>query len=184
MLVGILDRVGHELVEINLPFKWPQLLSLCVLTMFSWADLRYRTAPGIGAFFLGAVLIAGPKNPLLVGLIVLAVGWGWFHSWPAVLAWSLLLAPVTWAVLTMGIGVRKGGIGHADLLAVGALACLFPWPALVLSLVVMVLWGRWWTRFREGPIPALPGILIGLCFYVILAVVFLEDGHLIPLGGI
>ena len=143
------------------------ILSVFAFSLLSLADLRYRTVPAIEVFFLGALLLAVPINPVNSLLVVLAVAWGWVRSWPGFLVWPLLFAPSAWPVLLTGYGVRAGVIGRADLLAAGALAVLFPWPALVFSFVGLELWRRWWTSRRAGMVPALPGMLLGLLIYVV-----------------
>ncbi|MFH1632821.1 MAG: hypothetical protein ABIG63_02270, partial [Chloroflexota bacterium] len=88
-------------------------------------------------------------------------------SWPGFLVWPLLFVPSAWPVLLTGYGVRAGVIGRADLLAAGALAVLFPWPALIFSFVGLELWRRWWTSRRAGLVPALPGMFLGLLVYLL-----------------
>ena len=144
------------------------ILSLGCLGLFSLADLRYRAAPGAALFFLAAVLIALPDNPLRVGMVVLAVLWGMMKKWPALLALPLLLHPSTWAVFLVGTGVRRGEIGRFDILVLGGVACLFDMPAPILALVGVELWCRWLGRNREGFAPGLPGVLGGAAGYLIL----------------
>jgi len=60
----------------------PELFSLASLAVFSLADMRSRMLPAVEIFFLGAVLIAAPLEPLRVGVAVLAVAWGLLRSWP------------------------------------------------------------------------------------------------------
>jgi hypothetical protein len=149
------------------------LLSLGALGLFSLADLRYRVAPGAPAFFLGAVLLAAPADPVRVGLVVLAVGWGTWRGWPALLGWLALLHPAAWAVLLAGAGARRGLVGRADLLALGAMACLFDWPGAGLSLAGVEVWRWFWQHWPLGPdgpgdragVPALPGMLLGMVVY-------------------
>ena len=62
----------------------------------------------------------------------------------------------------------RGIIGRADLLAISGLACLFPLPAVLLSLLGLELWRRLWVRRQRGDIPALPGLLLGLIIYLLL----------------
>lgn len=80
----------------------------------------------------------------------------------------LLFYPPVWPVLLTGYGYRKGIIGRADLLAISGLACLFPLPAVLLSLFGLELWRRFWVRRQHGDIPALPGLFIGLIAYLLL----------------
>ena len=145
-----------------------EALTLISFTLFSLADLRFRTVPLIGAFFLASALLTAPTNPLNSLLVVLAVGWGLIQSWPGKVALALALYPPNWLILLTGFGVRRDLIGKADLLAAGSLACLFPWPALVLAFISLELWRRGWVRRRPGPVPALPGMLLGVVFYIIL----------------
>ena len=103
------------------------IFSLAALTFFCLADLRYRTVPGAAVFFLASVLIAAFSDPIRVGLVVLAVGWGWLR-WPSILIILALFSPSTWAVLLTGVGVRRRIIGEADLLVLGGIAGSFDWP--------------------------------------------------------
>ena len=146
--------------------------ALVSFTLFSFADLRYRLVPGIELFLLGTILITFPSNPLQSGLILLACGWGIFRNLSGWLALPLLFYPPAWPVLLTGYGYRKGLIGRADLLAIAGLACLFPLSAVLLSLLGLELWRRIWIRRQGGSIPALPGMLLGLLFYVILRVIW------------
>jgi hypothetical protein len=150
------------------------IFSLATLALFSLADLRYRTVPGAAVFFLASVLIAVFADPIRVGLVVLAVGWGWLR-WPSVLIIPALFSPSAWAVLLMGAGVRRRIIGEADLLVLGGIACLFGWPATVLALVGVEVWRRMWKRPRSESkepdgcpaTPAIPGVFLGLVTYVL-----------------
>jgi len=159
-----------------------EIFSLASLGIFSLADLRYRTVPAAEIFFLGSVLLAlrsnvstalnTSPNPLAVGIIVLAVAWG-ILRWPGWMAWPLLLYPPAWIVLLAGFGVRQGVIGKSDLLVLGGLACLFPWPAIVLVLLGVESWRRWlrW-RGKSGMLPAIPGMFLGMAAYVLLKIIF------------
>lgn len=141
--------------------------ALVSFTLFSFADLRYRLVPGIEWFLLGTILLTFPANPLQSGLILLACGWGVLRTLPGWLAIPLLFYPPTWPVLLTGYGYRKGLIGRADLLAIAGLACLFPLPAVLLSLLGLELWRRIWIRRQIGSIPALPGMLLGLLVFLL-----------------
>jgi len=159
-----------------------EIFSLASLGIFSLADLRYRTVPAAEIFFLGSVLLAlrsnvstalnTSPNPLAVGIIVLAVAWG-ILRWPGWMAWPLLLYPPAWIVLLAGFGVRQVVIGKSDLLVLGGLACLFPWPAIVLVLLGVESWRRWlcW-RGKSGMLPAIPGMFLGMAAYVLLKIIF------------
>jgi hypothetical protein len=140
---------------------------LVSFTLFSLADLRYRLVPGIEFFFLGTIVLALPASPLQVGIVLFACIWGLLDlsGW---LVLPLLFYPPTWPVLLTGYGYRKGMIGRADLLALGGLACLFPLPAVLLTLLGLELWRRLWIRRQQGEIPALPGLLLGLITYLLL----------------
>jgi len=142
--------------------------ALVSFTLFSFADLRYRLVPGIEWFLLGTILLTFPSNPLQSGLILLACGWGVIRNLSGWLAIPLLFYPPTWPVLLTGYGYRKGLLGRADLLAIAGLACLFPLPAVLLSLLGLELWRRVWIRRQAGPIPALPGLLLGIVIYLLL----------------
>jgi len=139
---------------------------LVPLALFSLFDLRYRLSPGIGVFFLGAVLLAAPADPLRAGAAVLATAWGLCAA-PGVLALPLLFHPSSWAVLFTGYGVRRSVVGRADLFAIGGIAVLYPWPATLLALVGVELCRRWWRLRHDGPAPAIPGMFLGVSAYLV-----------------
>ncbi len=143
------------------------VFAVTALTLFSVSDLRTRLAPGIEVFFIGAILISIPGNPLTTVLVVLAFAWGWLRSIPSWLILPLLFLPSTWPVLLTGFGVRQGVVGRADLLAIAGLACLFPWPALVLAMLGLEVWRRFWRSRQAGPVPAIPGLLLGILAYLL-----------------
>ncbi|MEP0807257.1 MAG: hypothetical protein HRF47_17380 [Chloroflexota bacterium] len=140
--------------------------ALASFTLFSLADLRYRLVPGIELFLLGTILLTLPATPLQTGLILFACAWGLFRNISGWLALPLLFYPPAWPVLLTGYGYRKGLLGRADLLAISGLACLFPLPAILLSLFGLEIWRRIWIRRQSGSMPALPGMLLGLLVYV------------------
>ena len=148
---------------------------LGTFALFSLADLRYRLVPGVELFFLGALFLGWPSSPLQVGIILLACIWGVLRHWPGWLSLPLLFAPPAWPVLLAAYGHRKGLIGRADLLAIGGLACLLPLPAVLLSLLGLEVWRRFWSRRQSGSIPALPGLLLG-----IVAHIFLRHSIILP----
>lgn len=146
----------------------PELLLLGAFALLSLADLRYREAPGILVVYLAALYLEAARDPLRAASVALAVIWGHWRAWPGVLAWPALLHPAAWVVMLAGYGVRMGIVGRGDLLAAGALACLFPWPAPVLAFLGVEAWRRLWVRRGlAGPLPALPGMLIGLAVYLL-----------------
>lgn len=145
----------------------PEYFAVTALALFSVADLRTRLVPGIEAFFLASVLISAPTHPLTTILVVLAFAWGWLSSIPGGLVLPLLFLPSTWPVLLAGFGVRQGVVGRADLLAIAGLACLFPWPALVLAMLGLEAWRRFWRSRQGGPVPAIPGLLLGILAYLL-----------------
>ena len=134
--------------------------ALVSFTLFSFADLRYRLVPGIEIFLLGT------------GIILLACVWGVFRNLSGWLALPLLFYPPAWPVLLTAYGYRKGIIGRADLLAISSLACLFPLPAVLLSLLGLEVWRRLWIRRQVGSIPALPGLLLGLLAFLFFRLIF------------
>ncbi len=142
--------------------------ALVSFTLFSFADLRYRLVPGIEIFLLGTVLLTFPATPIQTAIILLACVWGVFRYLPGWFALPLLFYPPAWPVLLTAYGYRKGIIGRADLLAISSLACLFPLPAVLLSLLGLEVWRRLWIRRQVGSIPALPGLLLGLLVFVTL----------------
>ncbi len=140
--------------------------ALVSFTLFSFADLRYRLVPGIELFFLGTILLTFPINPIQTGIILLACAWGLFRNISGWFALPLLFFPPAWPLLLTAYGYRQGLIGRADLLAISGLACLFPLPAVLLSLLGLEMWRRIWIRRQTGSIPALPGLLLGMLVYV------------------
>ena len=146
--------------------------ALVSFTLFSFADLRYRLVPGIELFFLGAVLLTLPITPIPTGIILLACAWGIIRNAPSWFALPLLFYPPAWPVLLTAYGYRKQIIGRADLLAISGIACLFPWPAVLLSLFGLEVWRRIWIRRQTGPIPALPGLLLGLLVYLTFRIIW------------
>lgn len=145
----------------------PEYFAVTALALFSFADLRTRLVPGIEVFFLVLVLISAPDHPLTTILVVLACAWGWLSSIPGGLILPLLFLPSSWPVLLAGFGVRQGVVGRADLLAIAGLACLFPWPALVLAMLGLEAWRRFWHKRQDGPVPAIPGLLLGILAYLL-----------------
>ncbi len=142
--------------------------ALASFTLFSFADLRYRLVPGIELFLCGTILLTIPATPLQTGLILLACAWGLFKNITGWFALPFIFYSPAWPVLLTGYGYRRGLIGRADLLAVSGLACLFPLPAVLLALLGFEFWRRVWVRRQAGPIPALPGLLLGLLAFLIL----------------
>ena len=139
--------------------------ALVSFTLFSFADLRYRLVPGIEIFLLGTVLLTFPATPIQTAIILLACVWGVFRNLPGWFALPLLVYPPAWPVLLTAYGYRKGIIGRADLLAISGLACLFPFPAVLLALIGLEFWRRFWIRRHAGNVPALPGLFLGLLVY-------------------
>lgn len=146
-----------------------EILLLGAFVLLCLADLRYRVAPGILAVYLAALYLQTGSDPSQAAAVALAVIWGHWRSWPGMLAWPALLHPAAWVVMLAGYGVRMGVVGRGDLLAAGALVCLFPWPAPVLAFLGVEAWRRLWLRRGlPGPLPAMPGMLIGLAAYLLL----------------
>ena len=145
-----------------------ETFALVSFSLFSYADLRYRLVPGIEVFLFGTILLTFPATPIQTGIVLLACLWGIFRNLSGWFAIPLLFYPPVWPVLLTGYGYRKSIIGRADLLAISGLACLFPFPAVLLSLLGLELWRRLWVRRQHGDIPALPGLLLGLIVYLLL----------------
>ena len=145
-----------------------ETFALVSFSIFSYADLRYRLVPGIEVFLLGTILLTFPVTPIQTGIVLLACLWSIFRNLSGWFAIPLLFYPPVWPVLFTGYGYRKSIIGRADLLAISGLACLFPLPAVLLSLLGLELWRRLWIRRQQGNIPALPGLLLGLIVYLLL----------------
>ena len=145
-----------------------ETFALVSFSLFSYADLRYRLVPGIEVFLFGTILLTFPVTPIQTGIVLLACLWSIFRNLSGWFAIPLLFYPPVWPVLFTGYGYRKSIIGRADLLAISGLACLFPLPAILLSLLGLELWRRIWVRRQKGNIPALPGLLLGLIVYLLL----------------
>ncbi len=145
-----------------------ETFALVSFSIFSYADLRYRLVPGIEVFLFGTILLTFPVTPIQTGIVLLACLWSIFRNLSGWFAIPLLFYPPVWPVLFTGYGYRKSIIGRADLLAISGLACLFPLPAVLLSLLGLELWRRLWIRRQQGNIPALPGLLLGLIVYLLL----------------
>lgn len=145
-----------------------ETFALVSFSIFSYADLRYRLVPGIEVFLFGTILLTFPATPIQTGIVLLACLWSIFRNLSGWFAIPLLFYPPVWPLLFTGYGYRKGIIGRADLLAISGLACIFPLPAVLLSLLGLELWRRLWIRRQQGNIPALPGLLLGLIVYLLL----------------
>ena len=148
-----------------------EVFALASFSLFSYADLRYRLVPGIEVFLFGTILLTLPITPLQTGIVLLACAWGIFRNLSGWFAIPLLFYPPVWPALFTGYGYRKGIIGRADLLAISGLSCLFPLPAVLLSLLGLELWRRLWVRRQRGDIPALPGLLLGLIAYLLVRLI-------------
>ncbi len=149
----------------------PESFALVSFTLFSFADLRYRLVPGIELFLFGTILLTFPVTPIQTGIVILTCIWGVFRNILGWYALPLLFYPPAWPVLLAGYGYRRRLIGRADLLAISGLACLFPLPAVLLSLLGLEVWRRVWVRRQTGPTPALPGMLIGIMVYVAVRII-------------
>jgi len=143
-----------------------ETFALVSFSLFSYSDLRYRLVPGIEAFLLGTILLTLPITPIQTGIILLACGWSIFRNLSGWLALPLLFYPPVWPVLLTGYGYRKGIVGKADLLAISGLACLFPLSAVLLSLLGLEVWRRFWVQRHSGVVPALPGLFLGFLIYI------------------
>lgn len=149
-----------------------ETFALVSFSLFSYADLRYRLVPGVEVFLLGTLILTLPNSPFQTGVVLLACLWGIVQRPSGWFAVPLLFYPPAWPVLMTGYGYRKGFIGRADLIAISGLACLFPLPAVLLSLFGLELWRRFWVRRQTGSIPALPGMFVGLLIYIVVSNLF------------
>ena len=148
-----------------------QTISLISFAVFSIVDLRTRLVPFIDAFFVIAAFFAFPEDKLHVTILVLAVIWGLFRRIPARFALPFLFYPLSWPAILVGFGVRKQMIGRADLLALAMIGFLFPFPAVIMSLLGFEFWRWWWMkRGNYGLIPALPGLFLGLVGYSLIQI--------------
>lgn len=143
-----------------------QAISLFSFAVFSLLDLRIRVVPLIEVFFGIAAVLAFPDNRLHVTVLILAVIWGIFRRIPSLFLLPFLFYPPSWPILIVGFGVRKQMIGQADLFALAIIGVLFPFSAMMMSLLGFEVWRRWWvSRGNCGLIPALPGLFLGLAAY-------------------
>lgn len=153
-------------MSMNLHQDTAYLLIILALALFSLADLKYRVAPGVEVLFFGAVLLKVFNNPLGVLAILMAMAVAWQQR-PSIAMWVSTLYPSAWPVLLVSSGVRRGMIGTADLWAIGSIAILFPLPAVVLSLIGVDIWRRWWQKWHRSDVPALPGMFLGIVLYAL-----------------
>jgi hypothetical protein len=145
-----------------------QAITLFSFAVFSLVDLRSRVVPLIEVFFGIAVFLAFPDNRLHVTVLILAVIWGIFRRIPSLFLLPFLFYPPSWPALIVGFGVRKQMIGQADLFALATVGVLFPFHAMIMSLLGFEVWRRWWVRRGNcGLIPAIPGLFLGLTAYSI-----------------
>jgi len=144
---------------------------LLSFALFSVADLRYRLVPAIELFFLASIFVSAPLSLAQVLAVVLVVSWGIFPNLPAFVILPALFSPVAWLLLLIGFGVRRRLVGRADLLALAGIACIFPWVALVLSVLGVEFWRRRWRKRHpeDGLTPALPGMFLGLALFSLAA---------------
>ena len=143
-----------------------QAISLFSFAMFSLVDLRARVVPLIEVFFGIAAFVAFPDDRVHVTAVILAVIWGTFRRIPARFLLPFLFYPPSWPTLLVGFGVRKQMVGQGDLFALAIVGVLFPFPAMIMSLLGFEVWRRWWvSRGNCGLIPALPGLFLGLAAY-------------------
>jgi hypothetical protein len=143
-----------------------QAISLLSFAVLSLVDLRIRVVPLIEVFFGIAAFVAFPDNRLHVTVLILAVIWGIFRRISSLFLLPFLFYPPSWPTLIVGFGVRKRMIGQADLFALAIVGVMFPFPAMIMSLLGFEAWRRWWvSRGNCGLIPALPGLFLGLTAY-------------------
>ncbi len=143
-----------------------QAISLFSFAMFSLVDLRIRVIPLIEVFFGIAAFLAFPDDRLHVTVLILAVIWGIFRRIPSLFLLPFLFYPPSWPPLIVGFGVRKQMIGQADLFALAIIGVVFPFPAMIMSLLGFEVWRRWWVhRGNCGLVPAVPGLFLGLVVY-------------------
>jgi hypothetical protein len=148
-----------------------QAISLFSFAIFSLVDLRTRLVPFIEVFFGIAALLVFPDNRLHVTIVILAVIWGTFRRIPPRFMLPFLFYPPIWPALVVGFGVRKQMIGQADLFALAIVAVVFPFAAVITSILGFELWRRWWVaRGNCGFMPAIPGLFLGLSAYSILQI--------------
>lgn len=149
-----------------------ETFALVSFTLFSYADLRYRLVPGIEVILVGAILLTITTTPIQTIIILFACAWGIFRNLSGWFVVPLLFYPLTWPVLFTSYAYRRKIIGRADLFAIGSLACLLPFTAVIFSLLGLEFWRRVWIRRQAGPIPAIPGLLLGLITFLTTRLLF------------
>lgn len=150
-----------------------QAIFLFCFALLSLVDLRIRVVPLIEVFFGVAALLAFPENRMHVTILSLAVVWGMVRRIPSRYLLPFLFYPPSWPTLIVAFGVRKQMIGQADLFALAIVGILFPFPAVIMSLLGFEAWRRWWIgRGNDGLIPALPGLFLGLSVYSVAQIVW------------
>ena len=80
-----------------------------------------------------------------------------------------LILPFTRLPVQFDTWVWKVPVGHVMEIKIGLLvsqlACLFPFPAVLLALIGLEFWRRFWIRRHAGNVPALPGLFLGMLVY-------------------
>lgn len=145
------------------------LYLLSTFAVLSIADLKWRSIPSIEIIFFGAAVVSLADNTWAAAAAILIVLWGALTSvtgWVTLPAWFV---PSAWPTLLVAFGVRKRMIGRGDLFAAGAMTCLLPWQGMIISFLTLEVWRRWWlARGHGGPIPALPGLFLGVLAYSVI----------------
>ena len=145
------------------------VLFFIALALLSLVEIRYNNLSGAAVVFGGAVLMALVNASWLAIAVSLSNVWGPVRSWPDTMLLPALFHPNAWPIILTGTGVRHGLVGSNNLLVVGVLALVYPWPALVMSFVSLDLWRLWWSKRKQSTqIAALPGMLLGLGLFVVM----------------
>ena len=147
-----------------------EILLCAVLLKSAWEDIRSLSVPMEWLFpawlVLAVVQIAhGHILPalLLFGLTFWGMGYG-----PGWVVWFFLPFYPYWPVLLLAAGAREGLVGNGDVWAVSAAALVSPWAGWA-GLLGMFLWYA--VRRRTGVLwlPGLPGVLLGVVTFFVLA---------------
>jgi len=104
-------------------------------------------------------------------ILILAVIWGLVSRIPVRFVLPFLFYPPSWTALLVGFGVREQMIRRADFLTVVIIRFLFPFSAVMMSLLGFEFWRRRWMRRGNcGLVPAVPGLFLGLAGYSLLQI--------------
>jgi len=144
------------------PVSPDQILLFGSLILLSFADLRFRTLPGVWIIFFAALGFAIQTDFWKALLVLGAVGWGSAAWLPVWFGLPTVFYPPLWPLLLTSAGVRRNLVAKGDLLGLGAVALLTNWYGPLLALLGVWIWRRFWLNWRPRAAPALPGMALGV----------------------